>query len=224
VEMLMLIAEHDGGVCDICTARTMNGGLNGWAKKLWEVVQKEVALDDDSSFDPKQLRQLKPEHCYNFMYALNVKNTILGKAIMEPKAIMELRSVFGDTHTIVGAPEQIDKDFAVDIIVDDKVGIQVKPESYKRVTEAHAENLKRNTEWGRPVHYLYYKTTTEVFVNLRDVATAVATSLGIPDPHRPKKRSFAELKASATHKRQALSSAVAQRTDSLLPTHSELVQ
>jgi hypothetical protein len=218
LEMERLIAEHLEP-CDACTARTRNGGLDGWAKKLLEVVTLEVALGEESEFDPARLAQITLKDCHDFMYALNVKGTVIGK-IMEANAAIKLRDSFPD-HVVVPAPENIDRDYAVDIIIGDSVGVQVKPESYRRVAEAHAENAKRNQEWGKPVHYLYYSRKTEAFSNLRDVVTAVAESLKVPDPHRPKKRSFAEQQASGARKKPRPPSEVPLRTGSPLPTQTE---
>lgn len=204
VELVMLIAEHlpEMGPCTTCTAVTQNNGLEGWAKRMFNKVKWFRERGGDPNHPNLTVDMFKDttyNDCYSFMYALNVRNTILGKGIMEPKAVQQLQHAFPN-HNIVSAPENIDRDYAVDVIIHDIIGVQVKPTSYKNRTELHAENLRRNTLWGKPVVYLYYNRTREEFVNFEDVVHDVANALMVADPltRRPRKRTFLDIQREAS--------------------------
>ncbi len=116
------------------------------------------------------------EECITWEYNLFIINSLKGNVI-EEKAIQEFRKHFKGWN-ISESSEKIDNDYRVDLVISDnhnhnKSGIQVKPETYKRMRgSVKLSNEMRNKQWGNPVFYLYYNKESN-FINLEDVILSV---------------------------------------------------
>jgi hypothetical protein len=90
--------------------------------------------------------------CYNYIYKVFVDDSWLG--FIREKKCAELLKPEYPTARLSDADE--DTKYAVDIVVPDKFGVQLKPESYKRFNMQADLNKSKNDRYGLPVYYVYY--------------------------------------------------------------------
>lgn len=115
------------------------------------------------------------ERCFNFTVGLFILNSIKGKE-MERRAVSELRLAIereGLPFRVGMAPSSYDFKYSVDLLIIDDVekaktsnivcGIQVKPDTYKKVTVAGVQehNLRNNSKVNFKTHYIYYNGRKE---------------------------------------------------------------
>lgn len=144
-EAMLALLESHRKRCFVCGEETRNGGLSGWARAL-----QDAALADHAVVTAQQ--------CQDFVYDLYVRAPVQG-FYYEDRAVIWLQQC-GYRDVRLATPAE-DCAHAIDLVVCHRnriCGIQVKPESYRRVrAEVHAINAAKNSKAGMPVHYLYYE-------------------------------------------------------------------
>lgn len=161
-ELEHLISEHAYKVCD-CGVRS-KGTVEDFGDNLYEAQLSVLGFYKYSRAE-----------CRRWMYDLFVTHTMRG-LFMELAAVECLTLVLPDCHVELASGE-LDEKYRVDILVssgDFMCGVQVKPESYKRMRRSVKEfNLNANKGLGVPVFYLYYNLNCD-FVNLFEVVGSIS--------------------------------------------------
>jgi len=104
------------------------------------------------------------QQCIQWEYDLFVVQSLKG-GIIEKRAIRELARLLPE-FDVTEAAGYLDEELRIDILLqkngETRVGIQVKPVTFKRMrAEVISFNRTANQKWKHPVFYLYYNENEE---------------------------------------------------------------
>lgn len=181
-ELVFLISSHQKGHRhENCECKCKSAGtLKDFGKNLYDAQLDYFSKMGQAEKDKYNFNEpYSLEHCEMFMYTLFISCSLKGDK-SETRAVNKLNASGELYHKVEIAPELLDFKYGVDIVAKDKhgkdvCGIQVKPESYMKLSENHPAvmvNLNKNKAWGKPVIYLYYNMKME-FLNFKDVVREV---------------------------------------------------
>ena len=117
------------------------------------------------------------KECIQWEYDLFVTQSLKGNNI-ENKAYGILQKILNTVELKAQIAEGfIDEELRVDLLVSKNnkniCGIQVKPNTFKKMREGVIfQNKKANKKWGKPVFYLFYNETEEL-INTNEIVTNI---------------------------------------------------
>ena len=157
-ELERLIAEHVNGNCSC--GIVSQGTVEDFGRNLYEAQKTHW---DNYKYTL--------EECVQWEYNLFVIQTLKGSA-MESICLKHLQNLLGYQFEIKVTNNYVDENLRVDLEVFKNsnliAGIQVKPTSYHHTRQGiQTFNETANTQYGKPVIYLFYDYNTEKFVNLQ---------------------------------------------------------
>jgi len=133
---------------------------------LCRVIIFDYSVKIKSLFDLSHILQMlcqfegfiaSATECYEYIYKVFVTDSWLG-FVRERKCVELLKPSY-PTARLSGADE--DLKYAVDIIIPEEFGVQLKPESYKAFNMQSDLNKSKNAKYGLPVYYVWYDRNGE---------------------------------------------------------------
>jgi hypothetical protein len=164
------IENHIGGCSKTNCTAVSEGTIEDFARNLYRVQNDEWGKT-----------KYTYERCEKFIRDLFTEDTVRGVR-MENKVIDIIESQL-DLVNVERTSSYIDTEYRVDLEVkfEDSiiVGIQVKPNSYNRVSKnIKSSNKEKNSEYPHPVIYIYYNKENEEILNIKNTVDKIR-SIGI---------------------------------------------